>query len=289
MIKLLWNTSRHQNDFFELTWGKYHEENSKDWIYFLLQDIDYKSINREEEINKGDTVIIVDSGIHFKEHFYIMLKTLTKKIFLFHINDEHLNERSVLIYEYFDYIWRTCCSPKYFLSKKVKCIPPGYKSGFEQKFDLNNKRQFKWCFFGTQHKSSRHDMKFQLEKIKPNIVNRTDKFDDETKSMSVKDMQKIYFDTNFAPCPAGFFHPESYRIYEALQCGTIPIVESVYNYFDKTYPNNPFIKIKKWNEAKAIIDNWTHDKILHKRKECFDWWNQYLLDHKNFVQEKIYE
>ena len=102
-------------------------------------------------------------------------------------------------------------------------------------------------------------------------------------------MQKIYFDTNFAPCPAGFFHPESYRIYEALQCGTIPIVESVYNYFDKTYPNNPFIKIKKWNEAKVIIDNWSHDKILHKRKECVDWWNQYLLDHKNFVQEKIHD
>ena len=70
MIKLLWNTSRHQKDSFELTWGKYHEDNSKDWIYFLLQDIDYKSINSEEEINKGDTVIVADSGIHFKEHFY---------------------------------------------------------------------------------------------------------------------------------------------------------------------------------------------------------------------------
>ena len=132
-------------------------------------------------------------------------------------------------------------------------------------------------------------MNFQLEKIKPNIVNRTDKFDDEKKSMSVKDMQEIYFDTNFAPCPAGFYHPESYRIYEALQCGAIPIVESVYNYFDKTYPNNPFIKIKKWNEAKAIIENWSENKILSKRKECFNWWNKYLLDHKNFVKEKIYE
>ena len=54
MIKLLWNTSRHQNDSFELTWGKYHEENSKDWIYFLLQDINYTSINSEEEINKEE-------------------------------------------------------------------------------------------------------------------------------------------------------------------------------------------------------------------------------------------
>ena len=289
MIKLLWNTSRHQKDSFELTWGKYHEDNSKDWIYFLLQDIDYKSINSEEEIDKGDTVIIVDSGIHFKEHFYIKLNTLTKRFFLFHMGDEHLDKRTEPIYSYCDYIWRTYCSPKYFKSNKVKCIPPGYKSGFKQKFDLDKKRHYKWCFFGTQHKSSRHDMNFQLEKIKPNFVNRIDKFADKKKSANVEEMEKVFFNTNFTPCPAGFFHPESYRIYEALQCGTIPIVESVYNYFDNIYPSNPFIKINKWKEAKEIIDNWSDDQILNKRKECINWWNQYLSDHKNFIQEKIKE
>ena len=289
MIKLLWNTFRHQNDSFELTWGKYHEENSKDWIYLLLRDVKYTFVNSEEEIDKGDTVIIVDSGIHFKEHFYVKLNTLAKRFFLFHINDEHLDKRSAPIYSYCDYVWRTCCSPKYFSSNKVKCIPPGYKSGFKQKFDLNKKRHYKWCFFGTQHKSSRHDMNFQLEKIKPNFVNRIDKFADKKKSANVEEMGKVYFNTNFAPCPAGFFHPESYRIYEALQCGAIPIVESVYNYFDNIYTKNPFIKINKWKEAKEFIDNWSDDKILNKRKECINWWNQYLLDHKNFVQEKIKE
>jgi hypothetical protein len=100
-------------------------------------------------------------------------------------------------------------------------------------------------------------------------------------------MEKIYVNTNFAPCPAGFFHPESYRIYEALQCGTIPIVESVYNYFDNTYPNNPFIKIKRWEEAKSIVDERDEQKILSKRKECFKWWNSYLSEHKDFISKKI--
>ena len=54
MIKLFWNTSRKQDDPFELDWGKYHEKNSKDWIYFFLQNINYTSINSEKEINKGD-------------------------------------------------------------------------------------------------------------------------------------------------------------------------------------------------------------------------------------------
>jgi len=52
MIKLFWNTSLNQDDSFELYWGKYHEKNSKDWIYFLLQNVNYTSINNEKEINK---------------------------------------------------------------------------------------------------------------------------------------------------------------------------------------------------------------------------------------------
>ena len=74
-----------------------------------------------------------------------------------------------------------------------------------------------------------------------------------------------------------------------MRSGAIPIVESVYNYFDKTYPNNPFVKIQKWKEAKEIVDSWDEDKILKKRKECFEWWKKYLLDHPNFIGKKIYE
>jgi len=286
MIKLLWNTTNHQKDPFELKWGKYHEKKTKDWIFYLVNKINYKVINSEEEINQNDVLIIADSGIHFKEKLYKNIKILTKKLFLFHINDEHLDKRSNKIYSYFDHVWRTCCGSQYFANNKIKCIPPGFQSGFKQDFDLEKKRDLKWCFFGTLHKSSRHDMNFQLEKIKPNFKNVIAQFDDKRKSMNVDEMKKIYLNTNFAPCPGGFYHPESYRIYEALQCGTIPIVESIYNYFDYTYPKNPMIKITKWIEAKEIIDTWSHEKILKKRKECFDWWNNYLVALRSSIFEK---
>ena len=48
-------------------------------------------------------------------------------------------------------------------------------------------------------------MNSQLEKIKPNFVNRIDKFGDKKKSSNVEEMEKVYFNTKFAPCPAGFF------------------------------------------------------------------------------------
>ena len=55
-------------------------------------------------------------------------------------------------------------------------------------------------------------------------------------------MRKILSSTEFIPCPNGFFHPETYRVYEALECECIPIVENAFKYYDRLFPNNPFIK-----------------------------------------------
>ena len=53
------------------------------------------------------------------------------------------------------------------------------------------------------------------------------------KKLWVQEMSEILSSTKFIPCPNGFFHPETYRLYEALECGCIPIVENAYNYYEK--------------------------------------------------------
>ncbi len=96
-------------------------------------------------------------------------------------------------------------------------------------------------------------------------------------------MRKILSSTEFIPCPNGFFHPETYRVYEALECECIPIVENAFKYYDRLFPNNPFIKVDKWIDAKSIISEWSKEKIKNKREECSLWWNNY----KKKLQEDI--
>ena len=98
-------------------------------------------------------------------------------------------------------------------------------------------------------------------------------------------MNEILASTQIVPCPNGFVHPETYRLYEALESGCIPIVENAYKYYDRLYPHNPFLKIDKWEEAKSIILKWDSKKIEKKQEECKLWWNQY----KNELQESIKE
>ena len=290
MVKLFWNTHNqtklspnNKKDAIDHIWGLYHKENSNKWIYEVLKKVKYNIIEDEKNIKNGDILIIVDSSIEKKVEQYKRLKLVCSKIFLFHLGDEAGVYESSKVYENCDYVWRAFCSNKYFKNESVKCIPIGYKSGVAyKKFD---NRRYKWDFIGTPHKSIRHDLLFQLSSINQFFCHKTEQFN--KKIITVNEMNEVLSSTEFLPCPNGFVHPETYRLYEALECECIPIVENSYKYYDRLFPDNPFIKIDKWSQAKTIIKEWKKDKIKQKREECKIWWNKYKEDMQNFVKNKI--
>ena len=294
MIKLFWNTHNQKKPNTEdkkiveklerdYVWGIYHQKNSNLWIYEILNKIKYSIVENETSIEKDDVLIVVDSSIEEKNELYAKLKLICSKIFLFHLGDESGAYELSQVYKNCNYVWRTFCSNKYFENSHVKCIPIGYKSGLLNK--QKNERKYKWAFTGTPHKSSRHDLLFQFSDIKPFFCHKTDRFDE--KIISVDEMSKVLSDTEFMPCPNGFVHPETYRLYEALQCECIPIVESAYEYYDRLFPNNPFIKVNKWADARPIIKGWDNDQIRKKKEECKVWWNNYKNKLQDSIKDKI--
>ena len=290
MIKLFWNTHNQRNsnsddkkikekEDADYGWGIYHKKNSNIWIYEILKKIKYNIIESETNLEKNDTLIIIDSSVEKKIELYSKLKLICSKIFLFHLGDEFGSHDLSSIYDNCNFTWRPFCSNKYFENNKVKCIPIGYKSGVTYK--QKNNRKYKWAFTGTPHKSSRHDLLFQFSDIKPFFCYKTQKFNQ--KIISVDEMSEILSSTEFMPCPNGFFHPETYRLYEALECACIPIIENAYRYYDRLFPNNPFIKINKWADARSTLKGWKKNQIEQKKEECEIWWKEY----KNKLQESI--
>ncbi len=290
MIKLFWNTHNQakpnsnnkkvrQKQEDNYGWGQYHKKSSDKWIYEILQKVKYKLIYSENDLEKEDILIIIDSSVEEKIEFYNKLNILCSKVFLFHLGDESGAHDLSPVYKNCNYIWRTFCASKYFKNVKVKCIPIGYKSGLINKHKSN--RKYKWAFTGTPHKSSRHDLLFQLSEIKPFFCHKTQKFDQ--KIISIDEMSEILSSTEFIPCPNGFWHPETYRVYEALECGCIPVVESTYDYYDRLFPSNPFIKTNIWAEARPTIEGWNKEQINKKSNECKTWWSNF----KNELQQSI--
>ena len=294
MIKLLWNTHNqkktitdnkdiNKKEAVNYKWGIYHKKHSDVWIYEILKKIKYNIIDTEKNLEKRDILIIVDSSPENKIELYNKLKLICSKILLFHLGDESGTYDLSQVYKNCNYVWRTFCSNKYFENSHIKCIPIGYKSGLVNK--QKNKRKYKWAFTGTPHKSSRQDLLFQFSDIKPFFCHKTEKFDE--KIISVNEMSEVLSSTEFIPCPNGFFHPETYRLYEALECECIPIVESAYNYYDRLFPDNPLIKVNKWADAKPIIRDWGDDQIKKKQKECKNWWNSYKIDLQETIKNKV--
>ena len=294
MIKLFWNSHNQINSNIEQSnkelsknkiWGIYHKHNSDKWIIEILKEIKFNIIEDEKNIKNGDNLIIVDSSVENKEELYKRLKLICSKMFLIHLGDESGIYNLSTIYGYFDYVWRVFCSNNYFNNKKVSCIPIGYKSGTCLTSHSKN-RKYKWSFIGTPHKSSRHDLLFQLSNIEPSFLHKTTKFNE--KIINVEQMSAVLSSTEFVPCPNGFIHPETYRLYEALECECIPIVEDAYHYYDRLFPKNPFLKVSKWSEAKTLLNQWENEKIKMKQKECKKWWSQYKEYLQKFIKEKIY-
>ena len=293
MIKLFWNTHNqnkpnpnksNKENARDQIWGVYHKDCSDKWIYEILNKIEFEVIQSEKELESGDIIIIVDSSVEKKEELYTKLELICSKMFLIHLGDESGAYDSSLIYNKFNYVWRAFCSSRYFNNKKVSCLPIGYKSGTLFKKEIVE-RKYKWAFLGTPHKSSRHDLLFQFSDIEPSFFHKTKKFNE--KIIDVSEMSEILTSTKFIPCPNGFFHPETYRLYEALECGCIPIVENAYKYYDRLFPNNPFIKVDRWIEAKPVIRGWGDDQIKQKLEECRTWWSQYKNQLQEFIINKI--
>ena len=83
--------------------------------------------------------------------------------------------------------------------------------------------------------------------------------------------------------PHGYIHPETYRLYEGIECGCIPIVENPHQFYEKFIPDNPFIKINLWKESSTIIKNLLNDKVAlgEKAEEINIWWLSYKKKLKN--------
>ena len=287
-MKLLWNTNKNlpvgSNLGEERTifWGNYHFVNSYPWILNLLSKLEIEIINDTQNLDENESLIIVDHMISTKESFYFDLSNKVKKIFLIHLGDEGGAEKKDLVYPLCEHIWRTFSLPMFKNFKNVTSIPIGYKCDPKQdKIDIL-KRNYKWSFLGTTHGSSRYDLLNKHKNIMPNFINLTEDFSGK-KSMDTNDYYKILNNSIFAPIPHGYFHPETYRLYEALEAGCIPIIENPFQFFDNFLPNNPLLSVNSWEDSSTIIKKYLENKkdIEILRNKINDWWTQ----HKENLKE----
>ncbi len=96
------------------------------------------------------------------------------------------------------------------------------------------------------------------------------------------------------PCPGGALTPDTFRLYEALELGCIPIADMhgglqfEGDYWHKIFGYIPFPTIESWDDFPKILEN-TLDNYDVKQQNTLNWWHsikaKIVLDLFNQINE----
>ena len=100
-------------------------------------------------------------------------------------------------------------------------VPLGYKTGLGAGAAPapTTERSRAWAFCGQATKSSRPAMLANFKKLVAGGFHHTfDDLDwDAASNLGTREYRDVLADAALAPCPIGWIHPDSFRLYEALE------------------------------------------------------------------------
>jgi hypothetical protein len=272
-IPLVWQVPRAQ--FWE-----------EDWLRDILQGVELISIEDGHYEKFIDNSIIVVSSLNNTEGCIEYFEEMHNKGYTFGIINIS-DERELGPYNFYPYAafvfrnyWRKCFDSQ----QNVKTFPLGYGEGFweggKKEPEKACNRKYVWSFFGMiRDRSTRKSMIDNMKKIPNYFFLETSSWGRlDPKSLTVPECRELMLKTIFIPCPGGWVNMDTFRLYESLECGCIPIVENFpQDYFRNFFPDHPFITIDSWKKASDVIKAYMADPeaLEKKRLECYIWWQAY--------------
>jgi hypothetical protein len=240
----------------------------------------------ERHVFDGDRKVVLPNALLFDKHITRHSRDYYRKFagtnsILFHYMDETYEggyERYCAFSGVIRWYWSAL-----FDDPSILVVPIGYK---ERPPSLNiralSARRYVWSFAGQVQRSSRPEMVASLSGIEPHFLVRTDARDDGSvldRLVGRDEYYDVMTDSMFAPCPMGNVNIESFRLYEALECGTLPIVEKRlgFDYYRALLGDHPIPTVSSWSDASRLIRDCLRDpaKLAGLQGECMAWWKSY--------------
>ncbi len=269
-----------------------------DWLHEVLSQVKY-GFNEIVDKSYGtfvDNSIIVITSPNAKKYlnYFQKLNNLGYKFGIIHISDETYFHPTDF-YPFAQFILRNYWHKSYSYKKNLFSFPLGYKNRFWKNCPVKElkdsfARRYTWSFAGQITKSTRRAMIGNMIRIPKYHIHQTSAFA-SADCLSIEEYRDLMLDSIFVPCPRGNWNVDSFRIYEALECGCIPIVEKIsFDYFEKLFGKSyPFPSIDNWNQAPELINRLVSDprQLEQLRQECYTWWSEYKKEMKRNIADII--
>jgi hypothetical protein len=251
------------------------------WLKRLLRGF---SVELREDLTQTRVVpdsIVICKRLHALRPSLLQSISETPGVILFHISDEWYLDR-LEAYRCFTHVLRNYHHPA-LQQDGITQIPMGPSRTAAGRFEIPPAagRGYRWCFVGNLA-STRRSLVHHLENIKPSYLHVTGTRMQSEKWLGPEEYLGILRDSIFVPCPMGNVNLESFRLYEALDCGAIPIVERRpwLDYFTQMFGPHPLPTVCHWREARSVMDSLCSNpaRLQDKQAEIQAWWQRWEMN-----------
>jgi hypothetical protein len=261
----------------KLVWHVSHLEES-DWFRYILHDFIGEELTDLEFTCLEDDCIHVVSGnvtpLASLNPYFEACRLRSRRMVLLHASDEWFSGGYAL-YRHFDLVIRTHWT-RLAVSPGIITIPLGYPNGTRlgAVATPTTARHYVWSFVGAM-KASRIEMATALKTAEPNRFVKTAATGDGPK-LTKAQFDTLLEDSIFSPCPMGNVMLESWRLYESLERGCIPLIERrrTLDYFRHVFGAHPIPTFTTWGQARLYVNRSLKDRaqLTALQSDLIAWW-----------------
>jgi hypothetical protein len=224
-------------------------------------------------------MVVVDNGLaDAKVTYYRRAFDRGCRVVLVHLSDESFAD-DTSSYRYCEAVVRNYRSEVMAGDVRVKFFPLGFKAGFARDGGTVRtaaRRRYLWSFAGDAKKSTRQEMLAAMNRLPRGFSHLTSGFGSED-SLSIGAYRALLDDTVIVPCPGGWSNLETFRVYEALEAGCIPIVERriAFDYYTDLLGTHPLPTVSNWTDVRDLVGSKTLEDLESLRRSCEHWWHAF--------------
>jgi hypothetical protein len=184
--------------------------------------------------------------------------------------------------------------PKVGRHKDYRWLPLGYTTETRKNLGLYEKDID--IFYSGQRTHTRRELCADaLEKIKDKYSGLYYNTEGFTQGLDQPKYIEAMCRAKIAPAPSGNVSQESFRLYEALESGAVPIADDVApdgssGYWLKMFPNIPFPVLRDYDDLAGYIED-SFDNYQEKANQYLAWWirekqelkREIILDYKELT------
>jgi hypothetical protein len=259
----------------------------KKWLEELFEtSFEQKELYDFSTVQNNDFVLYQHTSkgiqtVYYKALFDYLLSQ-KKQIYLLHISDEFGND-NIDLYEHkcIKHIFRNYFRNDLEKYKNVMVLPLGYNTKVSDGYESKSfeKKEYVWSFAGAIDRPGRIENLKSLDSLSPNFVKTKTTFGAKS-SIEGDEYINMLNNSKFVPCFKGFSSLESFRLYEALEAGSIPVYvpsesrTGVDNEYTRVLGKNPLLAIPNWSAANMILGKvcGSPDVMEKHREEINKWW-----------------